>query len=162
MRFTIDSPQPLLNALRSCKIQRDPRYLGELQRFYDSPGIRKTYFRREGLTVDDIGEKLWSDGLLTERPTEREVLDLLEELFSAVSRVPARHDSEVDGAALEVAFHKAQRNRWRRWTCPSGCSSVRASKLDLRVSCAVCGDPLTRVDATPAEITLSSSVAVGF
>jgi hypothetical protein len=162
MQFTIDEVSPLLSTLREVKILSTGPYAGELRRLKENAGIRMRYFSRSGLSIDAIGEVLYSRGYLTERPTEREVLDLLDELFSTVTG-PVRTAEEIDGAELENAFNKARRNRWRRWTCPSLCSSVRAGSLDLRIRCESCGDLLTRCDPTASEVTLSTTVAaVGF
>src|SRR6478609_750978 len=64
------------------RVRLDPLFRGELVRLFDNPRARIAYFSKRGLSVDDLGEAIWEAKLCTERPSPREVFDILENLFT--------------------------------------------------------------------------------
>ena len=109
------------------------------------PGIRRHYFdAKRGATIDEMGEILWSRGYLTERPTERDLLDLLDNYFHHVtdshesSRTIASEEN-AHGRLMEQELQRARKNRYRAWTCSCGETLIRSGRLNLRLTCGYCG-----------------------
>jgi DNA-directed RNA polymerase subunit RPC12/RpoP len=164
MQLTVDSPLPILHLISEVKLTIDPRYRGELRRFTENAGLRCNYFNKaKGVTVDSFGELLWDRGLVSQRPTEREVLDLLETVFSAVDRKVTHRaietDSNANGSDLEAELEKARKNRNRLFVCPCS-NSIRSASLTLRIRCEDCDSRFIRTERTVAEIKLGVSLAV--
>ena len=84
MEFRVSSFDPIKRLLRNFKIY-DPIYSGELSR-WKSSSISKSYFSRDGKSIDEIGELLYDFNYISERPDEREVLSLLDDLFRNSSK----------------------------------------------------------------------------
>lgn len=128
--LTVDSIAPLASLIRAKKLKSDPRYLGELARFSEDPSVRKSYFRRDGLTIDELCEAAWDAGITSHRITEREMLDLLERVF-VDGRGKARNtDTSRHVAAAEVhAVDVRRKTRLRLFQCAE-CGRKRRAATD--------------------------------
>lgn len=163
--LTIDSPQPILNLLRTAKLCIDPRFRGELTLHYENPGIRACYFSRNGATIDEFGELLLDRGYVTERPSERDVLELLDTMFRTFTRIrtsarSTETEANVNGRDADAELRKAMSNRQRAWNCQCGASLIRSARLALALTCEHCGGRLFRLERTPAEILADVPLSV--
>ena len=158
MEFRVDNLQPIAATLREIKLTIDPRFRGELEPHYQRPGIRRHYFdAKRGATIDEMGEILWSRGYLTDRPSERDLLDLLDNYFHHVadSRESSRtvaSEENAYGRAMEQELQRARKNRYRAWTCSCGETLIRSGRLNLRLTCGYCEGPVYRTERTVSEI----------
>jgi hypothetical protein len=113
---TNDSARAIRTLLSEFGLQIDPQYAGEVRRLFDNPGYRMRYQRASGLTVDRLGEMLWSRGITPRRLDCREVLDLLD----TVLRPGTKRDSDSSRAAMtaeEHAIEVRRKTRLRLYTC---------------------------------------------
>ena len=154
MQLTVNSIQPVISLLRERRIRLDPRFLGELQTYHAVGNIRASYFRRNGLTVDGFGEMLLDRGFVATRPTEREVLDLLDRIFTSGKGEQVTGDVTEDdiARATEQELSRARTNRHRAYSCACGKSSLRSPRLDLLLTCGYCNGRVVRTERTVAEI----------
>lgn len=155
-RFTVDSPTPLLNVLRDRKLTLNQQCGTELLRWYENPGLRAHYFASDGLTLDGLREAWQELGYVQDTGvTERDVLDILDGLFSAVTCRPSTatvaSQQNANGRAIEQELKRARSNRNRLWTCACG-NLFRSAKLTLHVRCEDCGMLFVRTERTVAEI----------
>lgn len=134
-----DDPRDVLRAIREAGgIRIDPRLAGECKWFFSNPGLRRHYQRADGLTIDEVGELLLDRGFVSESPTEREVIDILTDLFShhlaRSRRRSERQENAAEISAAEAADHAIEvrrKTRMRLYVC-SGCGQkLRAATDDL-------------------------------
>lgn len=154
MQLTTDNIQPVEALIREKRICVDARFRGELSDYHAVGNIRASYFRRNGLTIDELGEALYDRGYVATRPTEREVLDLLDRIFTSRRSGSPRRDTTADAiaAATERELQKARTTRNRLWTCACGKSSLRSARLDLLLTCGYCAARVVRTERTVTEI----------
>lgn len=137
------------------RVRIDPRFRGELVTLFENPKARMAYFGKRGLTVDELGEALWQGGIFHERPSERDVLELLDSLCmpGAVRVKVARSEIRSELAdlqeSLEIELQKRRKDRWRQFRCACfGAPAVKVSRDELppalaRATCDECGEPWT-------------------
>lgn len=154
MNIVTNSIQPIVTLIRKRRVQVDPRFRGELTPYHAVANIRASYFRRNGLTIDELGEVLLDSGFVAERPTEREVLDLLDRIFTASPAALATGGASEDDVMHErdAELRKARANRHRAYSCQCGKSALRATRLDLLLTCGYCEGRVVRIERTVHEI----------
>ena len=152
-RLTIDDMGKLRMLLREVKLRIDPRLEVECRQLAGDPRVRKAYFARRGVSVDGFGELLLDRGYVSESPSERDVLELLElvlvrdpEIRRATAAEKRQELSQLDAEAI-----RARNNRLRKFTCTE-CGAIAYAARDTRISCGVDGAALVRVSKTFDEV----------
>lgn len=166
MQFSTDNVAQVTAVIRRLRLRpNDTGYAGELRKFYDNPGLRACYFRRDGLTVDDMCEAIWSDGLTVDRPRCDDFLAWFETVCT--QHLTAQSDGlshRADYDATEKALVKARKNRSRLFQCPECGQKVRGTRA-TSVLCGECRDSngpiaMRRIDLVPEEVTpMSAAIA---
>lgn len=119
-----DDVTEVTRLLAAAPLCLDPQYRGEVARLMDSKSRRSRFLRRDGMTVDQFGELLWSRGITSRRLDCREVLDLLD---SALTVAPRRLACKVTRGAVSEMDAEAERLRhakMRKVVCPE-CGAIQ-------------------------------------
>lgn len=142
LTWATDNPAQVLALLREVKIGEDPQYAGELRRLREDSVTAKAFFsRRRGLTIDGIGEALADRGLCSTRPTAREVLDALDQLFThtVAKKRATRKELRRTMEELTAEERRLVGHGWKDYDCP-GCGDIaRHSGFGWRGTCE-CGE----------------------
>lgn len=141
----------------------DPRFAGELRSIFENRGLRLTYQRRGGMTVDELAEFLWDHRFTARRLDEVETLDLLDHILRPQPK-PFRRRRPRSAAAISADVAKARAKRLRKFVCERCGMIARASKNAILV-CGLCLEMngeinrLVRVDPLPEEIMTAEILA---
>lgn len=127
--------------LHAKRVRIDPAFGGELSRLFEDDRARRAYYGRKGMSVDEAGEALWDAGLLAQRPSPAEVLDLFAEMMQPVGADVCARVSSVDWEDMEAKRESRRKNRWRtyRCYCPRY-ASIRVACDDFKATCEKCGE----------------------
>jgi len=119
--LTTDRLTDVAALLRERKLRSDPRYPGELARWFENPGVRRWYYSPAGMTIDTAGEAI-GERFAHRRLDESEVLELLNLLFhdANLRKTRATDSSRSVIAAEEHAVEVRMKTRLRLYTC-AGC-----------------------------------------
>ena len=165
MRFISTTPaQDVRGIMKEHGLQVDPQYAGEVARLFENRGYARLYRRSNGLTVDGLGELMYSRGVTLERATCREVLDFLDELLRATPKArKARGRKRVTRRAVSTIESEAQRAkgaRSKKFVCTECGQIAYASKgAELacgRQACRAIGASMVRVGLTFDEVMVQT------
>jgi len=155
MPLACDDIREASRLIHKRRVRLDPRYRGELVTMFENPKARMAYFGKRGLAIDDMGEALWEAGIFHQRPSERDVLELLDSLCTPgavrtkVARSEIRSELADLQASLERELEVRRKNRWRVFECSCFKSSKIRVAADVlppalaRATCDNCGEPWT-------------------
>lgn len=125
-----DNAREVLRAIReSGGLRADGRLRAEMKWFFENAGLRARYCRRNGMTVDELGEMLVDRGYVLEIASEREVLDILADLFAAGGRRATSATREQNDHECEEQ-HKAdvrRKTRLRLYECAECSKKLRVA-----------------------------------
>lgn len=178
IRFNTDVRE-VSRILHRKRLRIDPQYRGELVRLFENPRARMAYFSKRGLTIDAMCEALWDAGCTFERCTSDDLLEYLEQLFSAAGTVRERVSrSEVRDTLAEVQTNLERelavrrKNRWRVFRCAcSNSRPVRVAADELppclaRATCEHCGEPYAlqtiKLDLSNRSVPMSADELTEF
>lgn len=136
-----DDTRKVSALLHSRRVRIDPAYGGELTMLFEDERARRAYYGHKGMLVDEAGEAMWDAGLLAERPSPAEVLDLFTLMMQPGADVRTARVSGVDWESAEAKRETRRRNRWRLFECfCAKPKKVRFAGDVLPVRCEECGE----------------------